>query len=143
MSEVLRWLGFKDKTAEGKMIFCFDIDGTISAKPDIFKTIMKSLVDAGHIVYPLTGMVATGTIMDAKQFEDFRERQLLMLGLEKGKHYTDLVICVGERIEDCGAIKGKFCKEKGVSFMVEDTQIYHDAIIGASPETLCLRMPNL
>lgn len=125
------------------MIFCFDIDGTISANPEVFKTIMKSLVDAGHTVYPLTGMIASGTVMNSRQFESFRENQLKTFGLEKDTHYTDVVVCVAEKIEDCGLLKGKFCKENGVAFMVEDTQIYHDAIIGESPNTLCLRMPVL
>lgn len=31
------------------MTFCFDIDGTISERPQVFREIMKSLVDAGHI----------------------------------------------------------------------------------------------
>lgn len=120
------------------MIFCFDIDGTITEKPQVFKTIMNSLVKAGHEVYPLTG-----TIVGWNQTGDeYRINQLKSMGIEKGTDYTDVVVCVEQTVNGVGDLKGNFCKTKNVDFMIEDTGIYADSIKKFSPNTLCLRMPN-
>lgn len=120
------------------MIYCFDIDGTLSEKSHVWLPLMKALMESGHMVYPLTG-----TVIGVNQSgEEYRINQLAFYGMKKGEHYTDVVVCVGNSPEDCGEMKGKFCKERGVAFMVEDTGIYAASIQRHSPETLCLRMPN-
>lgn len=124
------------------MIYCFDIDGTISEKPNVFRSMMEALVKAGHTVYPLTGMVYSSTPFPPEDYEQFREKQMTSFGFEKGRDYQDIVIVCGNSPQDCGELKGKFCKEQGVHFMVEDTGIYAESIKRHSPETLCLRMPN-
>lgn len=97
---------------------------------------MKSLFQAGHAVYPLTG-----TVIGFNQTgEDYRIAQLKSFGLTKGEHYTDVVVCEGVSPEDCGEMKGKFCKDNNVIFMVEDTQIYIDSIRKHSPRTTNLKM---
>lgn len=121
------------------MIYCFDVDGTLSENSHVWAPLMKSLMDSGHTVYPLTGTISGHPYQTD---EAYRVRQLKTYGMEKGEHYTDVVLCVGRSVEDCGDLKGKFCKEQGVAFMVEDTGIYAASIKKYSPETLCLRMPN-
>jgi len=121
------------------LIFCFDIDGTISEKPGVYREIMKSLVQSGHIVYPLTAMQDS---VARDHYESMRLEQLMRMGLDRGVHFTDVVVCVAPTLEGCGDLKGKFCKNKGVVFMVEDTAMYAESIERISPETLCLRMPN-
>src|SRR4029077_15824406 len=119
------------------MIYCFDIDGTLSERPMIFATVMEALLKAGHQVYPLTAAMSSwGPDIEAR-----RLAQLSKLGFEKGIHFTDVVVCVAGTLESCGNLKGQFCKDMNVSLMVEDTSIYADAIKRLSPATLCLRMP--
>lgn len=118
------------------MTFTFDIDGTISSSPDVFRAIMESLVQCGHDVFPLTGTVIgchpTG--------EEYRIKQLLSMGFEKGKHYTDVVVCEGQSPEDVGKMKGDFCKDRESRLLVEDTDIYIESVKRKSPGTLCLRV---
>lgn len=118
------------------MIYCFDVDGTISAHPAIFKEIMRGLLAIGHEVYPLTG-----TLTGHPDPEESRYKQLASFGINRGEHYTDVVVCEGSWWGECGELKGRFCKEKGVVFMVEDTDPFIESIKKHSPETLCLRMP--
>lgn len=125
------------------MIFCFDIDGTISSKPEVFKEIMSSLLRAGHEVFPLTAMQANGWVGTESQFEQMRIDQLKSFGIEKDQDYTDVVVCVSPTLDGCGELKGQFCNQKNVAFMVEDTKIYSDQIKKYSPNTLCLGMPSL
>lgn len=118
------------------MTFTFDIDGTISSKPDVFREIMTGLLNLGHDVYPLTG-----TVVGVNQTgEEYRINQLKSLGIEKGKHYTDVVVCQANSVEEVGELKGDFCKKFGSKLLVEDSDIYIDSVNRRSPETLCLRM---
>lgn len=136
MKAFLRWLGF----GKDKLVFCFDVDGTITANPSVFRAIMASLIDAGHTVYPLTGSLEAGHC-NHQDLLRYRTNQLAMLGIIKGKHYTKISIAVGNTFEDVAQIKGKFCKEVGSAFMVEDVDLFINGIKQHSPETLCLRMP--
>lgn len=124
------------------MIYCFDVDGTLTERPDIFGPMMKALIDAGHTVYPLTGMTYATTPFPPDECTPWREAQLESLGIKRGRDYTEVVVVCGNTVQECGELKGDFCKEKKVNFMVEDTGIYADSIKKHSPETLCLRMPN-
>lgn len=118
------------------MIFCFDIDGTISVHPDSFREMMLGLFKLGHEVYPLMG-----TVVGVNQTgEEYRINQLKSLGLEKGTHYTDVVVCQGNSVEEVGELKGDFCKERKAKLLIEDTDIYIESVLRRSPETLCLRM---
>lgn len=136
MRELLKWLGI----CRDKMVFCFDVDGTITASPIVFKTIMGALIDAGHEVYPLTGSLEAG-VADPQDLLRYRTHQLGCLGIVKGKHYTQIAIALGKTFEDVAQIKGKFCKEKKAVSMVEDVDLFISGIKQHSPDTLCLRMP--
>lgn len=136
MKSLLRWLGLW----EDKLVFCFDVDGTITASPLVFRTIMESLVKDGHEVYPLTGSLEAG-VADPQDLLRYRTHQLELLGIIKGKHYTQIAIALGKTFEDVAQIKGKFCKEKKATFMVEDVDLFINGIKEHSPNTLCLRMP--
>lgn len=118
--------------------FCFDVDGTITAAPSIFAEIMRGLRAIGHEVYPLTGNII-GTCQTPEQY---RYDQLKSMGLERGIHYDDVVICEGRDYLDCGEIKGQWCKKHDIAFMVEDSRPFMDSIVRQSPETLVLRMPS-
>jgi hypothetical protein len=119
------------------MIFCFDVDGTITAQPDIFKEIMRGLKAIGHTVY-----VLTGTILGSDPTpQESRDRQLGDLGFKEGEHFDEIIICQGYNWADCGELKGQFCKEKGVDFMIDDADPFIDSINRWSPNTLCVKMP--
>lgn len=118
------------------MVFCFDIDGTISAKPIVFKEIMRSLMRCGHEVYPLTAMRE----YEGSPYEDIRINQLASFDLHKGIDFTDVVVCVSSTLDGCGSLKGKFCSDMKAVMMVEDTDLYINEIKKVSDGTLCLRM---
>lgn len=132
----LKWLGFE----KDRMVFCFDVDGTITANPSVFRAIMASLMAVGHKVYPLTGSLERGSVTHQDLLR-YRTHQLGMLGIVKGKHYTEISIAIGNTFEDVAQIKGQFCKEVGSSLMVEDVDLFINGIKQHSPDTLCLRMP--
>lgn len=138
MKEFLRWLF--SKTGSSKQVFCFDVDGTITAAPAVFRTIMESLLKAGHKVYPLTGSLEAATA-NHQSLLQYRTNQLASYGFIKGKHYTEISIAVGNTFDDVAQIKGKFCKEVGSALMVEDVDLFINGIKQHSPDTLCLRMP--
>lgn len=121
------------------MVFCFDIDGTISARQEVFREIMRSLRNSGHTVYALTG-----TVIGFNQTgEEYRIDQLRSHGLEKGVDYDDVVVCVGTSPEVVGEMKGEFCRDKEVALLVEDTDIYIASVNKHTKnKTLCLRMAS-
>lgn len=114
--------------------FGFDIDGTISAAPDVYRMIMRALVDAGHQVHVITG---TG---DGEATPDKYERRTAQLAewrLRKGWEWTHLhIVCR----PDCGQKKAVYCAEQGIQMMFEDSPDYADPINHAG--TLCVLMPR-
>jgi hypothetical protein len=115
--------------------YVFDIDGTLSARPDVFGPLMAALVKDGHDVVVLTGAVGPpGSI------PGWRLAQLRALGLEAHVHFTECQIACGRTTDEVGQMKGDFCRETGAALMVEDTDAWITSIRARSPETLCLLM---
>lgn len=67
------------------MIACVDLDGTISADPEFYRSELRGLMERHHQVHVLTGNP------DAP-------RTLASLGLQKGRHYTTVVTVPKKRI---------------------------------------------
>ena len=101
------------------MNFGFDIDGTISAAPDIFATIMRSLIAAGHGVHVLSG---TGDTVITDHY-DRRREQLAAWGIP----YTALkIVCNPHHLQ----AKADYCREHDIVMMFEDSVPYTRSIMG-------------
>lgn len=115
------------------MIFCFDMDGTLTAHPKVLGEIMKSLKKSGHKVYILTGSLGE-TPYD--QLQKYRLDQAKSLGIIPEDHFDDIVSCVDSTFEGVANLKGRFCLEQKVDFVIDDMSLYIQAIRKESPETL-------
>jgi len=118
------------------MIYCFDMDGTLTASPKVLGGIMKSLKKDGHTVYILTGSLGE---TEDKNLEEYRLNQAKLLGLERD-WFDDIVSCVYPSFEGVAELKGKFCKNYKVDFLIDDMALYIQAVKANSPNTLTVTM---
>jgi hypothetical protein len=114
------------------MIFCFDMDGTLTKAPKVLGEIMKSLKKSGHTVYILTGSLGE---TPPDKLQEYRLAQAKSLGLLIGESFDDIVSCVHPSFEGVANLKGKFCKQEKVDFMIDDMALYIQSIRQYSPET--------
>ena len=126
------------------MRFAFDLDGTISAAPDVWRTIMRSLKAQGHDVFILTGAIL-GT---PGGNPPWRLNQLQTLGVLP-EDYTQLVIVTVDNHPDFNVVtkqiglkKGEFCIQQDVKFMVEDSPVYLECIAEKSPHIVRVLVTN-
>ena len=72
--------------------WCFDLNGTISSTPELMKSLMKGLRDAGHEVH-----ILSGTHHDPATDADVREKMDLLnkCGLFHGDDFDKLVAVSG------------------------------------------------
>lgn len=123
------------------MTYCFDIDGTITSKPDTLRHIMASLVNGKHKVFCLTGTLHP-VGHPSHGGEEYRLKQLKELGLEKGRDFDDVVICCGQTFEDVGRLKGEFCRQYEADFLIDDMDLYLSLVMAISPKTFCVKAIN-
>lgn len=109
----------------------FDLDGTLD-RPALAR-MANDLHDAGHEVYVITGGLA-----DAGEWLlGTRERKLAALGVR----YTGIVRCIDPDIQMVGILKGRQCRELGISVMLDDDHRYMDGIAEASDAVRLLVLP--
>lgn len=104
------------------MTFCFDLNGTIDRFPESFKAIMQGLVSQGHYVVILTGAIHGSVDATIEK----RQAEAAGWGLEHGKHYSDLVIALGNSIPDVAEAKASYCITHHAVMLFEDTLQYAD-----------------
>ena len=96
----------------------FDLDGTLT-KPAIAQ-LANDLFDAGHEIYVITGGLAdTG-----EWTEEARQKLLESLGVR----YTEIVRCLAPTLAEIAQIKNQACKERNIILMIDDWDIYLNAI---------------
>lgn len=117
------------------MKIAFDIDDTITKRPDIFKTLMVSLKD--HRIYVLTGSLKTNT--DLKELKEWRINQLKDIGIEEDM-YDELMIATAKDVNGVAKEKGRICAEKKIDIFIDDTDIYLEEAEKQSPDTLTLKV---
>ena len=107
------------------MRIAVDIDGTIDANPDEMRSIMGSLMAAGHHVIVLTGTsdrVATQVDWDDK-FDYLRS-------LGCGAVWDQLVV-VPHGKGEVADVKAQWCKDNGVDVMIDNDKGNAKAAIDA------------
>lgn len=107
------------------MNFAFDIDGTITAAPEAYQSIMSALMKAGHTVHVLTG---TGDAEVTEVHELNRIVQLRACGLDFASHFDYLHIVtspgnVGQKVQ--------YCLDNNIEFVFEDSEAYTNAMRAA------------
>lgn len=117
------------------MKYAFDLDGTISARPDVFGPMMRALRDGGHYV-----CVLTSSCGPPGNSPDWRLAQLASLGILPSVHFDEVLIALGETPDLVGDKKGLICRSEGIAFMVDDTEAWLQKIKASSPYTLCVGM---
>lgn len=114
--------------------FGFDVDGTITAAPKAFASIMGALRDAGHYVYVITGQTRDVTPADYTR----RRNQLDSLGVHQDVQYDALHIAgPPDWVED----KRLFCEQHLLDFVFEDSLRYAEAISTICPVTVMYETP--
>ena len=99
----------------------FDVDGTITKNPDLFRLMMKALKDWAKI-YILTGN--GNNYMPREK----RLAQLESLGITPDC-YDELVIAyakgeIDPPIKEVAIEKGRLCKELGIDVLIDDMHSY-------------------
>ena len=98
--------------------WCFDLDGTISATPELMKSLMKGLRDAGHEVH-----VLSGTHHDPATDADIREKMDLLIkcGLSHGDDFDKLVAVSGPE-ENVPARKVDYMRHVNAAGLVDNSK---------------------
>lgn len=117
------------------MTFCFDMDGTLTRHPKVLGEIMKSLKSSGHTVYILTGSLGE---TPPDKLIAYRLNQAKGLGLKSLEHFDDIVSCVDPSFDGVAKLKGVFCRENKVDWVVDDMPLYIQHIKHESPDTVTL-----
>ena len=120
-----------------KMKVMFDLHGVIGEHPELFKPFMKTLRNSGHEVYICSGPTKVKIL-----------QELLDLGYYEDRHF-DKVISVVDFLKDQGAhfdydcygnpwtdddtwwrSKGKIAELNEIDLMIDDSEQYHEHILG-------------
>ena len=107
------------------MNYGFDLDGTLT-KPAIAQ-LANDLFDAGHRIYVITGGMA-----DSGEWTIERRQELLA---KLGVKYTKVVRCLAPSFREIADLKNKACQEYNISVMLDDMDIYLNAI-----QSQCLKV---
>lgn len=111
------------------------MDGTLTRHPTVLGEIMRSLKKQNHTVYILTGSLGE---TPPDKLRAYRLNQAKELGLNAEIHFDDIVSCVNPSFEGVAKLKGIFCRENSVDWVVDDMPLYIQHIKYESPETVTL-----
>lgn len=103
-----------------------DIDGTITRWPAACKAVLDAFPDA----VILTGNIENGATQE--QFVTARREQLRQY---IGETDRDIVVCVGCSVPDVARLKGEYCRDNSIGMLLDDSDIYLDAVAKISPAT--------
>jgi hypothetical protein len=110
------------------MNFGFDIDGTITAAPEVFAAIMRALRRDGHIVHVITGQTTPVTPEDTHA----RIKQLESLGIGTDCYSRLHLSGPPDWVTD----KAGYCRDVPMDFVFENDAAYAKAIKVFCPITL-------
>ena len=108
------------------MVFGFDIDDTITAAPEVFAALGRSLIRCGHQVVIITGAEPHADTTHGSLA--WRQGQLLQCGMLVGVHYDAIYIARGDSHAEIGRSKAGLCKSLNVALMIDDKSIFCHAI---------------
>jgi hypothetical protein len=98
------------------MKIAVDIDGTIDANPNELRSIMGSLIAAGHYV-----VVLTGTSGLAPTQSEWQEKRNYLSSLGCGSVWNELVI-VDPTQGDTADLKANYCVSNGVDVLIDNNK---------------------
>lgn len=101
------------------MNFGVDIDGTITAMPEVFQAICSSLMARGHHVYIVTAAMH-GHHNEAKNTHVGRQQQLAELGMQLGVHYTSIRLAWGSDRKGVAQAKRSICQEEHLCVLFDN-----------------------
>lgn len=118
-----------------------DIDGTLTAWPAVLDAVAKTILGIGGTVVLLTGCTAPdpATVNNAGLVES-RRRQVRAIPGAADMAVLDIVVCVGRDVADVADLKGAYCRDHGVTIVIDDAPEYCAAIRRLSPQTLVLQV---
>lgn len=91
-----------------------DIDGTIDANPDEMRSIMGSLMQAGHYV-----VVLTGTQQDPVTQTEWDSKCNYLISMGCGAVWDELVV-VPHVSGELADVKAQWCRDNGVDVMIDN-----------------------
>lgn len=101
------------------MNFGVDIDGTVSAMPEVFQAICRSLMRCGHHVY-----VVTAAMPDRKHPEKNtphgRQEELAGYGMFPRTHYDRVVLAWGDDRRQVAKAKAEWCRKLHLDVMFDN-----------------------
>jgi len=118
------------------MLVAIDIDGTLTAYPDVFRTMAGVLRQAGHPVVLLTG--ATDPRCQPGFVHDPPNRLAQVTPLLGGL-VLPIVEVHGRDGPENARLKGEYCRDNQVALFVDDDPGFCDFVRHLSPDTCCLR----
>ena len=118
-----------------KLVVAIDVDGTITAGPEVYEPLMRALMKDGHKVYVLTGAI---TMKSPGAHVELRMQQLATFGIHKGTHYTDLHVFVDSDSWNIARMKCDFLRDNDVALFIDDSKPYLETSMVISPRTLRL-----
>ena len=103
-----------------------DIDGTITRWPGQCKAILNAFSDA---------VILTGNIHNG-----MTQAQLVAGRIEQLRPYigdvtNKIIVCVGSSVQEVGRFKGEYCRDNLVDILIDDSDVYLDAVRRISPGT--------
>ena len=97
-----------------------DIDGTITAMPDVFRTICRSLMARGNRVYIVTAQRTDHHNDPQRTTPQGRQRHLENLGFRLGIHYNSIVMCPGDSPAAVAQAKKHACEQLHLDVMFDN-----------------------
>ncbi len=97
-----------------------DIDGTITAMPDVFRTLCRSLMARGNRVYIVTAQRTDHLDDPEHTTPQGRQRTLDGMGFKLGVHYDSIVMCPGNSPAAVAQAKKRACEDLHLDVMFDN-----------------------
>lgn len=96
-----------------------DIDGTVTAMPEVFRTMSHALMADHHHVYIVTAAMPDRNHPEKNTLAG-RQRELETYGMKPGVNYDQIVLAWGEYRRQVAEAKARICKEMRLDLMIDN-----------------------
>lgn len=96
-----------------------DIDGTVTAMPDVFRPMCASLIAAHHHVYIVTAAMPDRD-HPSRNTRAGRQAQLAHYGMHLGTHYDAICLAWGDDRREVAQAKAKLCQDLHLDVMCDN-----------------------
>jgi hypothetical protein len=116
-----------------------DVDGVILARPDVFVPFITALMQGGAEVVILTSHMSR--LEERLDVESVKEESLAKVRPAFGSRPLPWVqVCIGRSHADIAMLKGAYCKEHGIDFMIDNNELYCYAARRSAPQVVCFKV---